>query len=478
MKISTQLQFNRAAAQMGTLTGNLSAQQARISSGTAFNAPREAPQDATTLLRLDALKTGQEARLGLLDRAEARARAQEASLRSASDILIRVKELAIQASNGTYNAADRRTFALEVRALNDELLALANTQDAEGNAVFAGAATAAQAFQKDPSGAVQYLGDSTGVELSVGGNRALNIARPGTTYFGPVSVPGGPRILSDSALESFTVEGSAGAEPGSYAVTIAQLAQGQSSLSTAFDSSDVALNSGNPLSLTVGQAGAVQTLTINSPTPEAIAEALNSAELGLSAELRVLDEAMGSVALVVDGGTGADAAFSLDDPTGELGWATVQNALNAQAEINGEAQESATNRFELGAGLSIEATSVGLEETFEVRTRDGFFTVLETFAEGLEANVQQQDRSLAQLETMLESMSLGLARVGTDLSAVERTRDVMAEEQLQTDALISDLRDLDFAEAITKLRADQLALEAAQSSFARIAGQSLFDFLR
>jgi flagellar hook-associated protein 3 FlgL len=54
----------------------------------------------------------------------------------------------------------------------------------------------------------------------------------------------------------------------------------------------------------------------------------------------------------------------------------------------------------------------------------------------------------------------------------------MAEEQLQTDALISDLRDLDFAEAITKLRADQLALEAAQSSFARIAGQSLFDFLR
>ena len=31
---------------------------------------------------------------------------------------------------------------------------------------------------------------------------------------------------------------------------------------------------------------------------------------------------------------------------------------------------------------------------------------------------------------------------------------------------------------ITKLRADQLALEAAQSSFARIAGQSLFNFLR
>ena len=110
-----------------------------------------------------------------------------------------------------------------------------------------------------------------------------------------------------------------------------------------------------------------------------------------------------------------------------------------------------------------------------MRTRDSFFTVLENFAEGLEAAAGP---FLAQLEQMLESMSVGLARVGTDLSAVERTRDVMTEEQLQTDALISDLRDLDFAEAITKLRADQLALEAAQSSFARIAGQSLFDFLR
>ena len=113
-------------------------------------------------------------------------------------------------------------------------------------------------------------------------------------------------------------------------------------------------------------------------------------------------------------------------------------------------RKRATNRFQLGVGLSIEATSVGIEEAFEVRTRDGSFTVLENFAKGLEANVEQQDGPLAQLEQMLESMSVGLARVGTDLSAVERTRDVMTEEQLQTDALISDLRDLDFAEAITK----------------------------
>lgn len=475
MKISTQLQFDRAAAQMGTLTGNLSAQQARISSGEAFNTPREAPQAATTLLRLDALKTGQEARIALLDRAEARAKAQEASLRSASDILIRVKELAIQASNGTYNAADRQTIALEVRALNDELLALANTQDAEGNAVFAGAATGASAFQKDATGAVKYLGDSTGVELAVGGNRKLNIARPGTVYFNAVSLPDGPRILSQAPLESFSVEGSSGAEPGFYTVSVSQLAQGQRTVSGEFASSTEVLNGGESLSLTVTQSDQTTTLVIDEPTPEAVAEALNEADLQLTATLQVIDET-GRVSLRVEGQAGVANSFSL---SGDLfAWSDALEARNAEFEVNGEARESSSNSLTLASGLTLEALALGEGEGFEVRTRDSFFTVLENFAEGLEANVKQQDRPLAQLELMLESMSIGLARVGTDLSAVERTRDVMAEEQLQTDALISDLRDLDFAEAITKLRADQLALEAAQSSFARIAGQSLFDFLR
>ena len=138
----------------------------------------------------------------------------------------------------------------------------------------------------------------------------------------------------------------------------------------------------------------------------------------------------------------------------------------------------ADNAIELAEGVSIVASTVGSAEAFEIRTRDDFFTVMESFAEELEANAPNQDRALFQLEHIIGSLSLGLARVGTDLVAVDQTREVMAEEQLQTEALISDLRDLDFAEAITKLRADQLALEAAQSSFARIARQSLFDFLR
>ena len=183
----------------------------------------------------------------MLDRAEARARTQEASLRSATDILMRVKEIAIRANNGTYNAVDRETFALEVRSLNDQLLALANTQDAEGNAVFAGAATGSLAFQKDAEGIVHYQGDTTDVELSVGRNRALNIARPGTTFFSSVAVPEGARVSSDTELAGFTVETSVGAEAAQYSVAVTQLARAQKTTSSVFSSASLPLNGGNPL---------------------------------------------------------------------------------------------------------------------------------------------------------------------------------------------------------------------------------------
>ena len=54
-------------------------------------------------------------------------------LSSASDILIRLKELAIQAANDTLSGTDRDIIAAEAKNVRDELLSIANTRDVEGN---------------------------------------------------------------------------------------------------------------------------------------------------------------------------------------------------------------------------------------------------------------------------------------------------------------------------------------------------------
>ena len=44
--------------------------------------------------------------------------------------------------------------------------------------------------------------------------------------------------------------------------------------------------------------------------------------------------------------------------------------------------------------------------------------------------------------------------------------------------LLSDARDVDYATAVTQLSSDMLALEAAQSTFAKVSQLSILNFIR
>jgi flagellar hook-associated protein 3 FlgL len=58
-------------------------------------------------------------------------------------------------------------------------------------------------------------------------------------------------------------------------------------------------------------------------------------------------------------------------------------------------------------------------------------------------------------------------------------RQTIAENKILIyQGLLSDAQDVDYARAITQLSSDMLALEAAQSTFAKVSQLSLFNFLR
>ena len=57
-------------------------------------------------------------------------------------------------------------------------------------------------------------------------------------------------------------------------------------------------------------------------------------------------------------------------------------------------------------------------------------------------------------------------------------KDVNEERDLAIKKLISSEKDLDYALAVTELSSEIIALEALQSSFAKISQMSLFDYLR
>jgi len=70
------------------------------------------------------------------------------------------------------------------------------------------------------------------------------------------------------------------------------------------------------------------------------------------------------------------------------------------------------------------------------------------------------------------------AQVGARQNALDSTKDLQSGIDLVNQKVLGDVRDLDYAEAITRLTKEQTVLQAAQQSFANISKLSLFDFLR
>ncbi len=86
--------------------------------------------------------------------------------------------------------------------------------------------------------------------------------------------------------------------------------------------------------------------------------------------------------------------------------------------------------------------------------------------------------SLAGLGEAIEHVSTVRASVGSRLATLDDvdTRLQGLDTQLQT--TMSEVRDLDYAESISRLQLHTLSLQAAQAAFAKVQGLSLFNYLR
>ena len=63
------------------------------------------------------------------------------------------------------------------------------------------------------------------------------------------------------------------------------------------------------------------------------------------------------------------------------------------------------------------------------------------------------------------------------INNVQRQLDINADVGLTLEQLLSSEEDLDYAKAVTQFNQELVRLEAAQSSFARVAQLSLFEYL-
>jgi len=107
-----------------------------------------------------------------------------------------------------------------------------------------------------------------------------------------------------------------------------------------------------------------------------------------------------------------------------------------------------------------------------------FFQAMDDMVKAVEGSDQAaMQRGVDELSNMTDSVSLALAQIGTNMNVVESQQTVIDETVLRLKSLLSEVEDLDYAEAITKMNKDMLALEAVQSSFAKVTQLNLFNYI-
>jgi flagellar hook-associated protein 3 FlgL len=108
----------------------------------------------------------------------------------------------------------------------------------------------------------------------------------------------------------------------------------------------------------------------------------------------------------------------------------------------------------------------------------GFFKVIDDLAHALETNqVGDVQRGIGELAQLHQGISLAQADVGSDLNVVESQSVAVDEQLLRLKSLESDLQDVNYAEAVTRMQKEMMSLEAAQSSFAQLSRLSLFNYI-
>ena len=115
MKVSTTYLFDRAVDQMAQGQSRLAKTQAQLASGKQVNAPSDAPDKAATIERYKSIIGRQESYQTALNMVSSRLQAEETALTGVSNLVLRMKELTIQAANDTLGPEDRQVLAVEMQ---------------------------------------------------------------------------------------------------------------------------------------------------------------------------------------------------------------------------------------------------------------------------------------------------------------------------------------------------------------------------
>lgn len=416
MRISTIQAFNTGVQGVQDNYSKVMRTQEQVSSGKRILTPADDPVASVRLLQL-----GQQA--NKLDQYDANLKAatnsltqEEAIINSINNNLQRVREIALQAGNGALDQGAREALGQELAEREDELVALFNSRNARGEYLFGGFQSQTPPFVKEPDGTYTYQGDEGQRSIQIAGSKQVAINDNGKKLF--VDVPNVNRVTTE------TVTGSARISLG--------VVEDKSAYDTQFYPND-------SVTIRIGADGeSYEILDENNlPLAPPVTGVIEPNE-EQSYQVR-----FGGVVVTLDGDLAENDEFQI-----------TRGAVDGGAEVQ-------------------ERRSI-LQTVAELRN------TLETTGDSPEDKLLRRDQLGIAVENLDNAMNQVLSvqtTIGARMNVIESTLDENSEIKLINQGMTAELEELDYAEALSRLSFETVVLQAAQQSFVKTSGLSLFNLL-
>ena len=159
MQVSTKIFNDQALEKFADTSKKIQDTQSQISTGKNLLRASDDPVAAANIsIVKDKLKDLYQFKNNI-DDTTGRLELCEISISEMQNICTRIYELSLMSANDTYNATDRQTVKAEITSLKQMMIALVNTKDTNGDAIFAGYKSNIIPFVEDETGAVSFNGN-------------------------------------------------------------------------------------------------------------------------------------------------------------------------------------------------------------------------------------------------------------------------------------------------------------------------------
>jgi flagellar hook-associated protein 3 FlgL len=420
MSVSTTRFFDNNSALFSKLNDELKSLQGQVGTGQADLNLTENIGDISKLSAAEEKKSETSQFLANSQRAQSDLEFLDVAFDRLQNSLIRLQELSVESANDTLLPEERQSFAQEVQMIKLEILNVANQKDTFGNNLFGGISGVATPFDINSKGKVTYLGSSLAKELQVTEALAVKQNFSGFDVFNNIR-------NQDGSFSIFEV------------------------VDDLISSLEIDLNSNVSSNIFNNSDSAVIKLPSTGPEGR-MALSLNVDDIQID-----IDD-------VFYGNDFSEIVENINSYTADTGL-TASLLGDNQILLEGDVHSLKLSNFTY-YGDDVEQPSIEI-----LSEKDG------TILQNISKNALKSSNITERITDVFEHFASKRAEVSANSRRAQDSEIALQDLMVTLEEDISEIRDADLANIITQLEFLMTQKDAAQATFTRVTGKTLFDLI-